>query len=85
MIMNLLSLEMIPQILQKKNLYKKLFIFRKGRLYKLVDLKETLDNLIEISTLAGSEILDVYNGNINVTLKDDLSPLTDADKDQTKL
>ena len=45
-----------------------------------MDLKETLDNLIEISSLAGSEILDVYNGNINVTLKDDLSPLTDADR-----
>ena len=45
-----------------------------------MDLKEILDNLIEISSLAGSEILDVYNGNINVTLKDDLSPLTDADR-----
>ena len=33
-----------------------------------MDLKETLDNLIEISSLAGSEILDVYNGNINVPL-----------------
>ena len=43
-------------------------------------LNEILDNLIEISSLAGSEILDVYNGNINVTLKDDLSPLTDADR-----
>ena len=36
-----------------------------------MDMKEILDNLIEISSLAGSEILDVYNGNINVTLKDD--------------
>ena len=45
-----------------------------------MDLKEILDNLIKISSLAGSEILDVYNGNINVTLKDDLSPLTDADR-----
>ena len=45
-----------------------------------MDLKEVLDNLIEISSLAGSEILDVYNGDINVTLKDDLSPLTDADR-----
>jgi 3'(2'), 5'-bisphosphate nucleotidase len=39
-----------------------------------------LDNLIEISRLAGDEILDVYDGTINVTLKDDLSPLTDADR-----
>ena len=45
-----------------------------------MNLNEILDNLIEISSLAGSEILDVYNGNINVTLKDDLSPLTDADR-----
>ena len=45
-----------------------------------MDLKEILDNLIKISSLAGNEILDVYNGNINVTLKDDLSPLTDADR-----
>ena len=39
-----------------------------------------LDNLVDISRLAGDEILDVYNGMINVTLKDDLSPLTDADR-----
>ena len=45
-----------------------------------MDLKEILDNLIKISSLAGSEILDVYNRNINVSLKDDLSPLTDADR-----
>ena len=45
-----------------------------------MNLSEILDNLIEISRLAGDEILDVYNGTIDVTLKDDLSPLTDADR-----
>ena len=45
-----------------------------------MNLSELLDNLIEISKLAGDEILDVYNGTIDVTLKDDLSPLTDADR-----
>ena len=45
-----------------------------------MNLSELLDNLIEISKLAGNEILDVYNGTIEVTLKDDLSPLTDADR-----
>ena len=45
-----------------------------------MNLSELLDNLIEISKLAGDEILDVYNGTIDVTLKDDLSPLTDADQ-----
>ena len=43
-------------------------------------LSGLLDTLIEISRLAGDEILDVYNGTIDVTLKDDLSPLTDADR-----
>ena len=45
-----------------------------------MNLSELLDNLIEISRLGGDEILDVYNGTIDVTLKDDLSPLTDADR-----
>ena len=45
-----------------------------------MNLNSVLDNLVEISRLAGDEILDVYNGTINVTLKDDLSPLTDADR-----
>ena len=45
-----------------------------------MNLSEHLDNLIEISSLGGDEILDVYNGTIDVTLKDDLSPLTDADR-----
>ena len=45
-----------------------------------MNLSELLDNLIKISKLAGDEILDVYNGTIDVTLKDDLSPLTDADR-----
>ena len=45
-----------------------------------MNLSEHLDNLIEISRLGGDEELDVYNGTIDVTLKDDLSPLTDADR-----
>ena len=45
-----------------------------------MNLSKLLDNLIEISRLGGDEILDVYNGTIDVTLKDDLSPLTDADR-----
>ena len=43
-------------------------------------MNKMIDNLIDISRLAGKEILDVYDGSINVTLKDDLSPLTDADR-----
>ena len=39
-----------------------------------------IDNLIEISRLAGKEILDVYEKSFQITLKDDLSPLTDADR-----
>ena len=31
-------------------------------------------------SLAGEEILDVYNKSFKITLKDDLSPLTDADR-----
>ena len=45
-----------------------------------MNLSNLLDHLIDISRLAGNEILDVYNGTIEVTLKDDLSPLTDADR-----
>ena len=50
-----------------------------------MNLSTALDNLIEISRQAGDEILDVYNGTINVTLKDDLSPLTDADRRSNKV
>ena len=45
-----------------------------------MNLNKLLDHLIDISKLAGDEILDVYDGPIDVTLKDDLSPLTDADR-----
>ena len=45
-----------------------------------MNLSTIIEDLIEISKLAGSEILDVYEGNFDVTLKDDLSPLTDADR-----
>ena len=43
-------------------------------------LDKVLENLIDISRKAGSEILDVYKDSFEVTLKDDLSPLTDADR-----
>ena len=43
-------------------------------------LNEVLDNLVVISKKAGEEILEVYSDTFSVTLKDDLSPLTDADK-----
>ena len=45
-----------------------------------MNLSNLSDHLIDISRLAGDEILDVYNGTIDVTLKEDLSPLTDADR-----
>ena len=50
-----------------------------------MDLSTALDNLVKISRKAGDEILDVYNGTISVTLKDDLSPLTDADRRSNKV
>ena len=43
-------------------------------------LDTVLNNLIDISRKAGEEILDVYSDSFNITLKDDLSPLTDADR-----
>jgi len=47
----------------------------------LIDsLDKVLENLIDISRKAGDEILDVYKDSFEVTLKDDLSPLTDADR-----
>ena len=39
-----------------------------------------LNNLIDISRKAGVEILDVYSNSFEITLKEDLSPLTDADR-----
>ena len=43
-------------------------------------LEKILDDLIDISRKAGDEILDVYKDSFKITLKDDLSPLTDADR-----
>tara|TARA_B100001123_G_C15202763_1_gene984042 strand:+ start:183 stop:983 length:801 start_codon:yes stop_codon:yes gene_type:complete len=43
-------------------------------------LKQILENLVIISKKAGDEILDVYKDAFQITLKDDLSPLTDADR-----
>ena len=45
-----------------------------------LNMNEIAKHLVEISILAGEEILDVYNQSFEVTLKDDLSPLTDADR-----
>ena len=45
-----------------------------------LELDSMVQNLIYISKLAGDEILDVYDGSFDVTIKDDLSPLTDADR-----
>ena len=45
-------------------------------------MRELLDSITEIAELAGKEILSVYNDNrpIDVTIKDDHSPLTMADR-----
>ena len=43
-------------------------------------LDKVLEDLIDISRKAGSEILDVYKDSFEITLKEDLSPLTDADR-----
>ena len=45
-----------------------------------LNMDQVLKHLVEISILAGEEILDVYNQSFEITLKDDLSPLTDADR-----
>lgn len=39
-----------------------------------------IEALLQITEQAGLAILDVYNGNIEVTIKDDESPLTQADR-----
>ncbi|MBK9420596.1 MAG: 3'(2'),5'-bisphosphate nucleotidase CysQ [Flavobacteriales bacterium] len=46
----------------------------------MTDLKPLMDNAIAAAFAAGTEILDVYSRPINVELKDDRSPLTEADK-----
>ncbi len=43
-------------------------------------LDKVLEDLIDISRKAGNEILDVYKASFEITLKEDLSPLTDADR-----
>jgi len=44
------------------------------------DIPPLLDHAIAAAFAAGKEILDVYSRPINVELKDDRSPLTEADK-----
>lgn len=44
------------------------------------DLKPLMDRAMAAAFSAGREILDVYSRPINVELKDDRSPLTEADK-----
>ena len=44
------------------------------------DLKPLMDRAMAAAFAAGREILDVYSRPINVELKDDRSPLTEADK-----
>ncbi|MCI1751538.1 MAG: 3'(2'),5'-bisphosphate nucleotidase CysQ [Flavobacteriales bacterium] len=46
----------------------------------MTDLKPLMDRAIDAAFAAGKEILDVYSRPINVELKDDRSPLTEADK-----
>ena len=45
-----------------------------------IALDKVLEDLVDISRKAGNEILDVYKDSFEITLKEDLSPLTDADK-----
>tara|TARA_B100000959_G_scaffold280688_1_gene342997 strand:- start:1006 stop:1806 length:801 start_codon:yes stop_codon:yes gene_type:complete len=45
-----------------------------------LDMEQITIDLIDISRLAGKEILNVYEQPFEITLKDDLSPLTDADR-----
>ena len=41
--------------------------------------KETIQSVIDISNLAGDAIMSIYNTNFDYELKDDNSPLTEAD------
>ena len=45
-----------------------------------IALDKVLEDLVDISRKAGNEILDVYKDSFEITLKEDLSPLTDADR-----
>ena len=44
-----------------------------------------INSLIDIAIKAGAEILNIYNGDYNITYKDDKSPLTDADKASNRI
>ena len=46
----------------------------------MIDNKQLIDELIVISKEAGEAILSVYNSDFDYQMKDDLSPLTEADK-----
>jgi len=50
-----------------------------------LNLDSMIQHLLEISKLAGDKILDVYDGDFDVTIKDDLSPLTDADRKSNQI
>ena len=51
----------------------------------MVKNKKLLLNICNIAIRAGNEILNFYNKNIEVTHKDDSSPLTKADLTSNKL
>ena len=40
---------------------------------------DLINGVIEITRKAGAAIMDVYNTDYNITIKDDKSPLTEAD------
>ena len=46
----------------------------------MIDNTQLIDELIVISKEAGEAILSVYNSDFDYQMKDDLSPLTEADK-----
>ena len=45
-----------------------------------MDMNKVIKDLIDISIEAGNQILEVYDESFEITLKEDLSPLTDADR-----
>ena len=57
----------------------------RGESFNMTNIDALLPRILMTAQRAGEAILKIYNGTINVTLKDDRSPLTEADQASHKI
>ena len=50
-----------------------------------INYKDIVSTLRDISDQASKKILEIYNSNFKINIKDDNSPLTDADTESNRI